>query len=662
MNRQHQKTNQILSGSLVLCLCLAAGAVSAQQPSAEDLAKINEQRAELDRAIAELDAEKIGPQLMADVQIYSKAADWIVRHGEFYRENYARHTLDVLELGRQRVREMAQGRSPWTTKIGTTARGYVSRVDESVQPYALTLPLNYLPDSDKAWPLYVKLHGRNGRLNEMSFIKSNDNKPPESGQDWIQLDVYGRTNNAYRWAGETDVFEAIADVRSRYNIDDRRITLWGFSMGGAGAWHLGLHHPSMWSSVGAGAGFVDFYKYQKQSELLPRYQHYLLRIYDAVDYALNAADVPVITYGGEKDAQLLASTTMVAAADKYSVDIAQLIGPGMGHKFDPESLRKFMAFHRRHSAEGRPAPPGRKEIRFITYTPKYNRCEWLTIEEMQFVYRPAIVVSQQSADDVLDVTTSNVTALRVDPRISPSLVIDGGIITLPRPTGEGEPEWVTLVRKEDTWKKLSAAEARTFAKNPELHKRHDLQGPIDDAFMEPFVCVRGTGTPWSKAQRDWANWTLDRFAAEFDKWLRGKVPVVDDTQVTDTMIAEKNLVLFGDPGSNSVLAKVLEKLPVQWTEEQFTVNGVDYDPNLHGLSLVYPNPLNPQRYVVINSGHTMHEKDFKSSNSWLFPRLGDIAVQRFTLDETGSNYVEETEFADVFDSRWQLPSRLPPAE
>jgi len=29
---------------------------------------------------------------------------------------------------------------------------------------------------------------------------------------------------------------------------------------------------------------------------------------------------------------------------------------------------------------------------------------------------------------------------------------------------------------------------------------------------------------------------------------------------------------------------------------------------------------------VINSGHTFAEKDFRGTNAWLFPRLGDYSV------------------------------------
>ncbi|MES2790067.1 MAG: hypothetical protein V4719_10625, partial [Planctomycetota bacterium] len=74
-----------------------------------------------------------------------------------------------------------------------------------------------------------------------------------------------------------------------------------------------------------------------------------------------------------------------------------------------------------------------------------------------------------------------------------------------------------------------------FNKNLDFRKRKDLQGPIDDAFMQPFVCVRGTGKPWSPAQAGWANWSLDRFSKEYDKWFRGQIEIIDDTAVTDDM-------------------------------------------------------------------------------------------------------------------------------
>lgn len=69
---------------------------------------------------------------------------------------------------------------------------------------------------------------------------------------------FGRINGAgWRWAGERDVFEPIAAVKKRFNIDDKRIILRGFSRVGEGAWHISLHHPDRFAAAEIGAGTVS---------------------------------------------------------------------------------------------------------------------------------------------------------------------------------------------------------------------------------------------------------------------------------------------------------------------------------------------------------------------------------------------------------------------
>ena len=643
---------------LIFGMAAVAGNVQAQSATPEQVKEIREEMKELLVAVVGVPVESRAGRFVDDALVYRKAAEWILRHNEFYKPRYFEDTLAALRTGIERAKTLSEQpdvrRPDWLDRTGTVILAYRSKVDGSLQPYALTLPEGIEPRSPKRWPLHVKLHGRGGTLNEVSFIAAHDGKPLKEGQDWIQLDVFGRVNNAYRWAGETDVFEALADVKRRFRIDESRITLWGFSMGGAGAWHLGMHYPSHWSSVGAGAGFVDFYRYQNVSEMLSDHQHRTLHIYDAVDYALNAFNVPTITYGGELDKQLAASLLMQEAAERDGVEIRGLVGKGMGHKFDDESLATFMAFHAQHSRKGRPRFPGPREIRFVTWTPKYNQCEWLTIEELTEIYEPATAESIDTGDGPLHLETTNIDALRIARGLGGEIEIDGdGPFSLDE-AGDGLLPDVYFVRENDVWEVLDYEQSLEFPSNPERRKRRDLQGPIDDAFMQPFVCVRGTGTPWSKPHQHWADWTLARFEQEFDKWMRGEVRTIDEADVTEPVIADHNLILFGDPGSNSILAKVFDELPIDWTKHGITIDGVTYDPATHGLSLIYPNPLNPRRYVVINSGMTTHEKDFKASNSWLFPKLGDVAVQRFERQADGS-YAESVEWAALFDSSWQLP-------
>ena len=74
--------------------------------------------------------------------------------------------------------------------------------------------------------------------------------------------MFGRVNSAgYHWAGEADVFEAIEAVQKRFKIDERRILLRGFSMGGEGAWHIALHYPDRFAAAEIGAGTKNCYRY-----------------------------------------------------------------------------------------------------------------------------------------------------------------------------------------------------------------------------------------------------------------------------------------------------------------------------------------------------------------------------------------------------------------
>ena len=138
-------------------------------------------------------------------------------------------------------------------------------------------------------------------------------------------------------------------MKKRYKIDPGRVVLRGFSMGGAGAWHIGLHYPDQWAAVEAGAGFVET-QVHAGLENPPPYVH----VYDALDYALNAFNVPIVGYGGEDDPQLRASVFIRKELERegyhfekegldYSTEDLRalfLVGPKTQHRWHPESKQK----------------------------------------------------------------------------------------------------------------------------------------------------------------------------------------------------------------------------------------------------------------------------------------------------------------------------------
>jgi hypothetical protein len=69
-------------------------------------------------------------------------------------------------------------------------------------------------------------------------------------------------------------------------------------------------------------------------------------------------------------------------------------------------------------------------------------------------------------------------------------------------------------------------------------------------------------------------------------------------------------------------------------------------------SLIYPNPLNPERYVVLNSGLTFRESH-SSTNSLQNPKLPDWAIINIQTppDDEKPGHAEAAGF---FSESWQL--------
>ena len=83
---------------------------------------------------------------------------------------------------------------------------------------------------DSSWRVDTWFHGRTETLSEVNFLWDRIFYPGQfQPRDTIVLHLYGRFCNASTFAGEADMFEALADVKKNYSVDDNRILVRGFS-------------------------------------------------------------------------------------------------------------------------------------------------------------------------------------------------------------------------------------------------------------------------------------------------------------------------------------------------------------------------------------------------------------------------------------------------
>jgi hypothetical protein len=673
--------------SLVALPCLARADTPAGL-TADERAKIDRQVKELGdriqvlRRIGERNFEWHVERLYPDAEIFRKAVIWALRYEPKLEPADVALIQKALKRCRERVEAIEADKVTWwPDRKGKVVRGYKSSVDDSVQPFGVVVPKKYdylkgsdEPDPAKRMRYDVVLHGSmkpTGMAGLRFLFRFDEGDGPSASvpdQDFLEVHPFGRCENCYRWAGETDVFDVMNRATGDYMVDYRRPVLRGMSMGASGTWHLGLKHPDKFAALGPYCGYVDTHEFSKTPMPnfvpvgpLPPYQEAGLHLLDSVDYAGNASTIPVVAAIGDKDPFFQAHALMAKAMEKEGLKLTNLISPGTGHVIDPKTHKEQM----RRIAEIVAKPPEvPKHIRFVTWTLRYRKCEWLTIEAMEEHYKRAELDMTIREDGTVEFQEPvNVTRFEVSTEVLHGKAkIRIGRTEFPIPKRlyrlqdqtfrkeDGKWVWRNPPRIDDTGRLPPGAVPET---DPSRGWKWLM--PIDYAFAGRFLCVRGTGRPWNPAVEAWADSSLKRFADEWARYFRGDLPVKDDKDVTDKDIAGYNLILFGDPGSNSLIARVLPTLPITWTREELGFGDQKYPAATHAPVLIHPNRLSPDRpgWVVLNSGHTFHAKELSTLNYLLFPRLGEGAVMKVG-DPAGDVSKEKVIRAGFFDAKWRF--------
>ena len=610
--------------------------------------------------------------LLPDVEVYYKAASGALAYQEFFDPKEIDFADQALATGQERAEQLSGGQAPWTTATGLVVRGYISKIDGSVQPYGLVVPESYTPKAPGRYRCDLWFHGRGETLSELAFIRDRTNNPGAiSPEDALVLHPYGRYSNAFKFAGEIDVLEALESVKRRYRIDEDRISARGFSMGGAAAWQFAVHYADHWFAANPGAGFSEtpeFLRVFQQETLEPTWwERRLWHWYDCPDWCLNLRHCPTVAYSGELDSQKQAADIMQAALAEKGIDLVHIIGPQTKHLIHPQSKLEIEERMRTLARAGREWQP--LDVDLTTYTLRYNRMHWLTVDGLEEHWTHSHVTASLLSGQI-DVEADGVTDFSISfpagecpMDVQSPVILVVGEQELEAPAPKSDRSWqVSLHKARGEWRlgKRPGEELRSDSVGG-LRKRPGLQGPIDDAFMDSFLFVRPTGTAWHSQIGNWAQAEMDRAVEHWRRHFRGTARVKDDKAVTPEDIAGSNLVLWGDPASNSVLQQVAAKLPIRWTQEQIAAGDDKFSAAGHALIAVYPNPLNPNRYVVLNSGFTFRDYAYLN-NARQVPMLPDWAIVDLSTPP-GNVWPGKIAAADFFDERWRLkvsPERARP--
>jgi predicted esterase len=217
---------------------------------------------------------------------------------------------DALKEANSILDALVAGNDPFAERRGEFKKAYLSKVDNTLQPYQMFVPSGY--NKAKPAPLVIALHGMGGDENSYLTVYGRGAfKTEAEKRGYIVACPKGRKPaSMYVGDAEKDVMDVLAEVRRAYNIDADRIYLTGHSMGGFGTWSIAMNHPEVFAALAPMAGGAN------TPTIMSKISH-----------------IPQIVVHGDKDTTVPVerSRVMVDMAKRLGVEIKYIEVPGGDH-------------------------------------------------------------------------------------------------------------------------------------------------------------------------------------------------------------------------------------------------------------------------------------------------------------------------------------------
>jgi pimeloyl-ACP methyl ester carboxylesterase len=158
----------------------------------------------------------------------------------------------------------------------------------------------YVPaghDLRRPSPVLVGAHPWNGSI--WTYAAYAELLRDAQARDLVLLMPSGLGNSLYTADAEDEVLRALDAVEEVLAVDPRAVSIWGASMGGAGATTVAFHHPDRFASVVSFFGDAKYDLGTYARAILP--DESAAHLVNALDVVDNARYLPVLLVHGEDD-------------------------------------------------------------------------------------------------------------------------------------------------------------------------------------------------------------------------------------------------------------------------------------------------------------------------------------------------------------------------
>ena len=580
----------------------------------------------------------------------------------------------LLEDARSALKSEVLGQDLHAGRVGYFERAYWSTLDESAQPYFVGVPsaakdeISKPKDQAQKFPLVIFLHGYVPDYHKHRWWA----EMPEFNavferQSCFLCIPFGRSNADFVGCGEVDVLATVEEMKKAYPIDEDRVYLYGYSMGGMGVYTLGAHYPDPWAAAVVTAGRADSPLLMKTKglESLHPFKQWIIRADHPIDLCENFLNIPTRIYHGSEDQVVHPDDArrMEKRLKESGCDVRLEFRPG-DHWFGFDLMAEDKPVQWLLQQKRNTKPLAHATLK--SFSLRFGSAHGATVNHMRGELAP-LRVEWELREDLAGVGAKG-KQLKVKSISEPvaELWFDAGRLPAALSADEKIDGWEGRVLCKPN--EEASPFARVFSRQDWAAKNHAQQvmvewknlnrtGPIKEATYSPFLVAYGTTGSIEKNKE--SKESALRFARDWYEFAKGKAQVKADTAVTEADFKTHNLFIFGEESNNALHAQAAAtgKLPFKVNEGKVQIGGKTVDLKGRGFMAIYPNPIagaGLDRSIVICVG--LNYGAHLSPNHKL-DLLPDFLLYSADPDHDGTQ-TNKPVCAGFFDGKWKLDPKL----
>lgn len=529
------------------------------------------------------------------------------------------------------LNQLKAKKEPYKNSTVSSIRSYISKIDSSVQYYTLHIPKSYTNSTSLslAFVMPTNFSRKTPYLESQRVANAKMFQTYESLANKYNLaivELHGRTfeRHNYNSIEETDFFEVLTSLNQNYHIDRNKMYLTGFCAGSWGVLKMATKYPDMFAAIALNAPVTTF-----------NITNVGLNQNEPLEYLRNLSHLPILVIHSVNDnhtpfeaGEMLNSEAKKAKLENFK--FMKLDAPL--NYFSTEEFEwynetfKFLTKHKRQ------LPP--TDIYISTQQIKYNKSWWLKLNTIKSTENA--VITAKIKNNTITVQSSNVLSYTIDLKSLPynkkktlTLFDNGNAVII---------------------NCKNALEYTVGCKINSSFKNSAIEGPFSHVFTQNFILVSGTkGNNGEDAK-------LGVFADSInslwkDRYLTSCI-VKKDFEITKKDISESNLVILGNQASNILLNSIASKLPLKVTNNHIQIGSDNATGDKLGFYMVYPNPLNKQKYIAIIGYNNLNHitMGFEYNDGGLYKDISNYGWYDYKIWDSTTQY--DIKSSGYFNYKW----------